>query len=48
MKQQNDAFSRIITENPDQWIWFHKRWRTTPESLERFLKSKGKQRLMRS
>ena len=42
MKQQNDAFSRIITENPDQWIWFHKRWRTTPESLERFLKSKGK------
>jgi len=39
---QNDALSRIIFDNPDQWVWFHKRWNTTPETLARFLEKRGK------
>ena len=39
-KCQNDALSQIISDYPDQWVWFHKRWETTPESLERFLEAK--------
>jgi KDO2-lipid IV(A) lauroyltransferase len=27
----NRAIERILTDHPDQWIWFHKRWRTRPE-----------------
>ncbi len=27
----NRAIERILTEYPDQWIWFHKRWRTRPK-----------------
>ncbi len=27
----NRAIERILTEYPDQWIWFHKRWKTRPE-----------------
>lgn len=26
----NRAIERILTEHPDQWIWFHKRWKTRP------------------
>ena len=40
-RRQNEALSRIILDHPDQWIWFHRRWHTTPESLERFLKAKS-------
>ena len=28
----------IVREYPDQWLWFHKRWKTTPESLAFHLK----------
>ncbi len=27
----NQAIERIVSDHPDQWIWFHKRWRTRPE-----------------
>ncbi len=27
----NRAIERILTDYPEQWIWFHKRWRTRPE-----------------
>jgi KDO2-lipid IV(A) lauroyltransferase len=27
------AVERVIRKYPDQWVWFHRRWRTTPERL---------------
>ena len=41
-RAQNDVLSRIIYDHPDQWVWFHQRWNTTPESLARFLEEKRK------
>lgn len=26
----NRAVERALTEHPDQWIWFHRRWKTRP------------------
>lgn len=31
----SDQVSAIIRRYPDQWVWMHRRWRTTPERLER-------------
>ena len=38
----NDIIESIVREYPDQWLWIHDRWKTTPESLAAYLKSKGK------
>jgi len=27
----NSHLEEIIREHPDQWVWFHKRWRTKPD-----------------
>lgn len=27
------AIERMILDYPEQWMWFHQRWRTTPEKL---------------
>ncbi len=39
VREMTDAISRdmqeIIAERPDHWVWFHERWKTTPEELER-------------
>jgi KDO2-lipid IV(A) lauroyltransferase len=29
------AFERAISASPDHWVWFHRRWRTTPERIEK-------------
>lgn len=41
---QNDAMSRIIYDYPDQWVWFHKRWDTTPATLEEHLSQRRKEK----
>ena len=27
---QSDAIEQIIRENPTQWVWMHRRWKTRP------------------
>ena len=34
-KAWSDAVEQHIREQPSDWMWFHKRWQTTPERLER-------------
>lgn len=36
-QKHNDVIEAIVREYPDQWLWFHNRWRTTPESLQLYL-----------
>ncbi|RKV87223.1 MAG: hypothetical protein D8B59_07170, partial [Bacteroidetes bacterium] len=26
----SDAIEQIIRENPTQWVWMHRRWKTRP------------------
>lgn len=41
---QTAEYERIIRTTPTQWVWMHKRWKTTPETLARFLAIKKLQR----
>ncbi|MBE6312004.1 MAG: hypothetical protein E7076_02495 [Bacteroidales bacterium] len=36
----NDIMENIIKEKVSQWVWMHKRWDTTPEKLNAYLKKK--------
>jgi KDO2-lipid IV(A) lauroyltransferase len=33
LKVYNDRLEQFIRDYPDQWVWFHKRWRTTPQGI---------------
>ncbi len=35
------VLERVIRTYPDQWVWFHRRWRTTPETIAR-LQAEGR------
>ena len=35
MQQVNDRISAWITERPEQWLWFHRRWKSTLRSRTR-------------
>ena len=37
-QNQNGKLSEIIRAYPSQWVWMHRRWKTTPESLEEHLR----------
>lgn len=47
-KLQNDVYSQIILEYPEQWVWMHKRWDTTPEVLEQYLEERRKAKQQKS
>jgi len=32
-KKYNEAIEQIILAHPEQWSWFHKRWKLKPEQL---------------
>jgi len=36
-QKHNDVIERIIREHPEQWVWMHERWKTTPEILRKHL-----------
>lgn len=39
-QKHNDAIEQIIREHPEQWVWMHERWKTTPEILRQHLEGK--------
>lgn len=41
----NNVLSSFIQQDPTQWVWMHKRWKTTPESLEEYYKRKRENKL---
>lgn len=40
----NNVIESIVREYPDQWIWMHKRWKTTPEALAIHLENRRKRK----
>lgn len=40
----NNIIESIVREYPDQWIWMHKRWSTTPEKLAVHLEKRRKRK----
>ena len=42
-KIHTKIYENIIAQHPEQWVWMHERWNTTPEDVERFLEKKRKE-----
>ena len=33
-RRMNESLERAIRRHPEQWVWMHRRWRSTPEVIE--------------
>lgn len=44
----NQSIEEIIKGTPEQWVWMHERWKTTPEDVERFLQEKREKEGLKS
>ena len=38
---ETDVMEQIIRETPTQWVWMHRRWKTTPENLKIYLERRA-------
>ena len=44
-ENQNNFYTEIIHNYPKLWVWMHRRWKTTPESLAAILKARKEAQL---
>ena len=46
IRENTIKFSKVIEEyvqeDPEQWVWMHERWKTTPEDVKKYQEKKGK------
>ncbi|NDW12173.1 hypothetical protein D0T50_04615 [Bacteroides sp. 214] len=42
-QQQTKVIEDMVRAYPEQWVWMHARWKTTPERLEAYRKKKQEQ-----
>lgn len=40
----SEIISNFISEYPEQWVWMHERWKTTPEAYQLFLEKKKRKK----
>ena len=40
-KRQTKIMEDMVRRYPTQWVWMHRRWKTTPESLEEYKRNKA-------
>ena len=39
-RQQTQAIEKMVRAYPEQWVWMHRRWKTTPEKVEEYRRRK--------